>query len=197
MRNNPVAPAVVAAAITACALESELLNSERIGERFGNYGIEVLHSGTAVRRSSLYSVEDGVQTCRTYAVVQFAEHEDPDIAAAHRQILAGQSIGATFKAGGWVIEKRTLYIGELPLPDSQHLIARLMHLDRATSLAMHVYRLTLDKGPVSVQYATIIETHHPEYLSISELARLYDRNGGSEMGVEEVELLVDLVLDKH
>ena len=46
----------------------ELLNSERIAQRFGSYGIEVLESDGRVRVSNLYSNEQGGRICRTFAV---------------------------------------------------------------------------------------------------------------------------------
>ena len=50
-----------------------LLNSERIAEKFGNYGIEVLEQNP-LRVSSLYSVEHGQRVCRTFAIVMFEPH---------------------------------------------------------------------------------------------------------------------------
>ena len=169
MRNPPLAPIVVAtSALGACALESEILNSERIGERFGSYGIEILEHDATVRRSSLFSIEDGARICRTYAVVQFVAHESPEIAAAHQRIIAGESIGATLKSGGWELRKETLHIGSLPLSDNGHRIAALMRLDAPGSLGLHAYRLILDKDSRSLHYATIVETHHPDYLTSDE-----------------------------
>ncbi|MGI9200381.1 MAG: hypothetical protein ACR2QL_04940, partial [Woeseiaceae bacterium] len=54
MRPSRISPFVIAAALSACAQEPEALNSERIEERFGSYGIEVLSHEAGVRRSSLY-----------------------------------------------------------------------------------------------------------------------------------------------
>ena len=48
-----------------------------------------------------------------------------------------------------------------------------------------------------MHYATIIETHHPDYLSQDELDRLYDFDAASPMSIDELQSLVDLVLDKH
>ena len=131
MRNNPVSPALVATAPSACALESELLNSERIVERFGNYGIEVLQHDADIRRTSLYSLEDGLKVCRTFAVVQFHNAATTSVADAHEAILAGNSIGETFKAAGWSINKLTLHVGGLALPADESEIRSLMQLDDA------------------------------------------------------------------
>lgn len=194
MRNNPVSPVVLAAALSACALESEVLNSERIGERFGSYGIEVLEHDAGVRRSSLYSIENDERICRTYAVVQFLEQGSQQVSDAHQAVLAGDSIGATFKATGWTIKKETLHVGTMTLDDPHHSIATLMHRDMVSDLAIHVYRLILEKDSRSFHYATIIETHHPDYLGMSELVELYDWNGSSNLNSDRISALVDLVL---
>ena len=44
MRNSIFPPSVLAAMLSACATESVILNSERIEQRFGSYGIEVLEN---------------------------------------------------------------------------------------------------------------------------------------------------------
>lgn len=123
--------AVIAVAFSACSVDSEFLNSERIQERFGSYEIEVLANEPQLRRSNLYSVENGVPVCRTYAVVQFAEQFDGEISKEHAEIKAGGSIGATFKASGWRIQKQTLHVGSIRSEISARGINRLMHLDRA------------------------------------------------------------------
>ena len=48
MHGNNLPLSVVAAAIDACAHESERLNSERIADRFGSYGIDVCIVGSAL-----------------------------------------------------------------------------------------------------------------------------------------------------
>ena len=63
--DHRLAPTVLAAALSACATETVLLNSERVEQRFGNYGIDVLASEAGLRRSSLYSVEKDGRICRT------------------------------------------------------------------------------------------------------------------------------------
>ena len=55
MQRNPIPQVILAAALSACSLQPELLNSERIERSFGSYGIEVLSQNSAVRRSNLYS----------------------------------------------------------------------------------------------------------------------------------------------
>ncbi|MEM7431838.1 MAG: hypothetical protein AAF351_07850 [Pseudomonadota bacterium] len=171
MQIKNVPPAVIAAALTACALEAESLNSERIAERFGSYGVEVLSQTDGIRRSSLYSTDGDIKTCRTYAVVEFLDTSaDND---AHAEILSGESIGKTFKSNDWTINKRTEYLGEIQVSAGNSDISTLMMLDGDTILATHVYRLILEKDTQSVEYARIIEVHHPNYLRVDELSQLF------------------------
>ncbi|MCH9693023.1 MAG: hypothetical protein K0U72_00780 [Gammaproteobacteria bacterium] len=176
--NNKLAPAVLAAALSACATETVLLNSERIENRFGSYGIDVLASEASLRRSSLYSLDDGVKTCRTYALVRFVDNPDSSFGAEHAEVLAGNSLGEVFKQNGWHIQKQTVHIGSLPLPADTS-VSTLMHLQQETTLALHVYQLLLARGEQVFEYAMIAEVHHPEYLAEEGLLEIYsyDRAG--------------------
>ena len=170
-----VIPAVVlAAALSACVVEPELLNSERIESRYGNFGIEVVSQIDGVRRSQLYSTADGDRTCRTYAIARFTSEPPPDIAVEHRQIASGASIGATFKASGWRVFKETRLIDGVILDRDPHGIYSCMQVEGAPSLAVHVYRLLLNKDGQVVDYATIIELHHPDYLREDDVRRLFE-----------------------
>lgn len=194
MHSTRVSPLVIAAALSACATESESLNSERISERFGNYGIEVLSHEGGIRRSTLYSTQEGLRICRTYAVVRFIDDSALAVADAHAEVLAGQSIGATFKASDWQLAKLTLHIGSLSLPGPEHPIARLMHVDAPAELSVHAYRLLLVKGSETISYATIVEVHHPDYLTVDELTDLYGEGIEATLPAKEVERLSQLVL---
>jgi hypothetical protein len=167
-------PTVLAAVISACAAEPVLLNSERIEKRFGSYSMDVLASKAGLRRSSLFSVNDGQRVCRTYAVVQFADPLGEHCSDAHAKVLAGNSIGAIFRSHGWNVHKQTLHIGSLELPPGNQVICRLMQIDAPCKLALHVYQLLLAKDAQVLEYATIIETHHPDYLTESDLYELYE-----------------------
>lgn len=195
MGSKQVSPIVVVAALSACAYEPEALNSERIEERFGSYGIEVLSHSAGVRRSSLYSIDAEQKICRTYAVVQFEDESTPRVAEAHANVLAGQSIGATFKSSGWKIKKITLHVGRFPSVLPSHPIGALMQLGGATDLGIHAYQLNLEKDSQSINYATIIETHHPDYLSVEELNSLYGEDVESRLSEDEVGKLFTLVLN--
>jgi len=195
MYRNPVPSIVLAAALSACSLQPEVLNSERIKDRFGSYGIEIIEQNDETRRSSLYSTSNGKRTCRTYAVVKFTGGDAFVISDVHRKVVDGASIGSTFKSDGWGIRKETVYVGEVALPAVHHPIGELMHLDSSTNLAVHAYHLHIEKGPTSLHYATIVETHHPEYLNKDELFELYSPSADAE--AETILDFRQLVLDQH
>lgn len=195
MHRNHVPLVVLAAALSSCALEPELLNSERIRDRFGSYGIEVISSQPDVRRSSLYSVEGDIRICRTYALVLFSRQPDAIVGAEHEQVLAGHSIGEIFKSSGWEIRKESLYVGEIRLETPQHPVATLMRLQNVQHVAVHVYRLLLHKNSQTVDYATITELHHPAYLTLSELRELRPVDTDVALTSGEVSDLTVLVLD--
>jgi hypothetical protein len=148
----------------------ELLNSERIEARFGSYGIEVLESDGRVRVSNLYSGAGDARICRTFAVVRYPEVVDPAFAVEHAAILAGQSIGATFVAHGWTVVKSHRYFGTLPAGKR---VDRLMGGVGAMPLAVHVYTLEIERGDERFEYAAIAEVHHPDYLTLADLRRIY------------------------
>ena len=173
MRQTHFPPRVLAAVLSAAATESVILNSERIEKRFGSYGIDVLASEAGLRRSSLFSYDGDSTTCRTYAVVQFAEEADARYNDAHSRVLAGDSIGETFKEDGWDIRKNTLYVGTIRLPESTTQVGDLMRLSGAHDLALHIYQLVLVRDVNEIEYATILEAHHPEYLTERDLRGIF------------------------
>ena len=174
MRNTIFPPSVLAAMLSACATESVILNSERIEQRFGSYGIEVLASEAGLRRSNLFSYDGDTATCRTYAIVQFVEQLDERYDEAHARVLAGDSIGATFKEDGWDLQKHTLYVGVVRMPEGPSEVRHLMRLTGAHDLALHVYQLVLVRGDIELEYATIREAHHPEYLTRKDLDEIFE-----------------------
>lgn len=173
MPADQISPLVIAAALSACAAESESLNSERILERFGSYGIDIIRFENGVRRSNLYSLDGKSRICRTFAVVRFHDDLAPSVTADHADVLAGQSIGATFKSNGWQIRKTTMHVGAISTSTNSHSLDKLMQLDKRNDLAMHAYSLTLEKGAQSIDYAMVVEIHHPDYLSPLELQKLF------------------------
>ena len=195
MRTTQISPIVIAAALSACAQEPETLNSERIAQRFGSYGIEILSYEAGVRRSNLYSVHDDTRVCRTYAVVRFSDTSAASVAEAHADVVAGQSIGATFKSNGWQINKVTIHIGGLTLSDTSHTIGKLMRLEQPTELAVHAYQFVLQKDQNEINYATIVETHHPDYLSVEDLQGLYGESLEADLSDDEIRNLSTLIMD--
>jgi hypothetical protein len=193
MRTSHFPPSVLAAVLSAAATESVVLNSDRIEKRFGSYGIDVLASEAGLRRSSLFSLDGDTATCRTYAVVEFVEQPDDRYDDAHAKILAGDSIGATFKESGWDIRKSTLYIGTIRLPDRGTEIGQLMRLTGAHDLAVHVYQLLLVREEITLEYATIMEVHHPEYLTVTELRDIFDDTPGGALTSAELDRLAAIV----
>jgi hypothetical protein len=148
----------------------ELLNSERIAERFGSYGIEVIESDGRVRVSSLFSERAGERTCRTFAVVRYPDRVDPAFAAEHDEIVRGGSIGAVFAAHGWKVGKTHLRFFEIVATPR---VAALMHVSAGTRLAAHAYVLDVSRGGRAIEYALLVEIHHPEYLALADLRAIY------------------------
>jgi hypothetical protein len=192
-RNRRISPAVLAAALSACAAETVLLNSERIEQKFGSYGIEVLASEANLRRSSLYSEETDGRICRTYAVVRFTDEPDLSFSPEHSKVLAGNSLGEVFKENDWAIHKQSLYIGSFEIDGPISSVGRLMNVTGKTSLALHIYQLLLAKDEQVFEYATIIEAHHPDYLSQTDLLDIYHYNEAETLSAESVAKLIALV----
>jgi hypothetical protein len=156
-----------------CAASEPLLNSERIGNRFGTFGIDVIKNDHPERISNLYSMEDGRKICRTYAIVRFEPALNPGVRAEHSLVLAGQPMGAVFKSRGWKIIKRNLEIGSRTLTEADLGIAALMRVAVPRPVAYHTYVFAVSRGGVSVDYAVITEIHHPDYLSRRDLQIIY------------------------
>lgn len=170
----------------AQAPAAELLNSERIAAAFGSYGVEVLEQDETVRVSNLYSGTGQESTCRTFAIVRYASRIDPALRVEHSAIVAGGSIGAVFAAGGWEVRKTHLHYGERAAPMK---LAELMHVEVGTTLAEHAYVLDVVKGGRAIEYAVLLEIHHPDYLDVTELTRIYGPANGADRG----ELLTTLL----
>jgi hypothetical protein len=154
--------------LVSCATAPPL-NSERIEQRYGNYGIEVLQSGNNRRLSSLYSVSDAQKTMRTLALVEFTAADDEHLAREHQRILAGESIGAVFKGEGWTIDKISLRycLSRLDLQSMPELSR--MRLGHPATLATRSYVFRVQKDDIKINYATITEIHHPDYLQAADL----------------------------
>jgi hypothetical protein len=195
-RSHKLTPAVLAAALSACATETVLLNSERIERQFGSYGIDVLASEAGLRRSSLYSIEQNERACRTYAIVSFKEDQDSSYGPEHAKVLAGNSLGEVFKANGWSMHKQTLHIGSFEIDRSATEISRIMQLSENRTLALHVYQLLLAKDEQIFEYATIVEAHHPDYLTQPNLLDIYHYDDSESLSEKSLADLIDLLTSK-
>lgn len=164
----------------------QLLNSERIAARFGNYGIEVLASDPRERVSNLYSEANGERTCRTFAVVRYPAAVDPALAAEHDEIVRGGSIGAVFAAHGWQVQKTNLRYFEIGAPGR---VAGLMRVAAGTRLAAHAYELDVAKAGRMFQYALLVEIHHPDYLKRDDLQTIYGPTDPSDHEAVVAELI--------
>jgi hypothetical protein len=147
----------------------EWLNSERIAATFGSYGVAVLEQNDAVRVSSLFSGTEE-RICRTFAIVRYSERIDPALNAEHATIVAGGSIGAVFAAQGWAVRKTHLHYGQQPASAK---LAALMRIAVGTPLAEHAYVLDVVKDGRAIEYAALVEIHHPDYLVAADLPAIY------------------------
>ena len=159
--------------LTSCGSQAQRLNSERIERAFGSYGVDVIRSSASTRVSSLYSGDGNSKITRTFAVVKFPDRIRSPYAAEHARVVTGESLGAVFKSAGWRIEKHNIYVGEFEIPAKYGLISELMQTDLPEFLATHVYVFVINKNERSYNYATIVELHHPDYLSAEDLRRTY------------------------
>lgn len=149
------------------------MNSERIRQEFGSFGIDVVESGPRRRVSRLYSLEDGTRVCRTYAIVEFDDVIPQALAAEHALVMSGRSIGAVFKERDWNINKRHTRVDSINLTPDDRDITSSMRLDPPQRVALHSYVFEVSKGKQTWNYATITELHHPRYLTETDVRSIY------------------------
>lgn len=142
-----------------------ILNSERIEAKFGSYGIEVLEHAP-LRVSMLYSTHGDAKICRTLAIVSFSEPVAEALQPAMTEIKAGASLGATLKDAGWKVGKQYLHIGTIPAGPR---FVELAQIDRAQPLALSIYRLSASRPGATHEVATLVEIHHPDYITPAQL----------------------------
>jgi hypothetical protein len=183
-----VVVAAVAAGNESLAQDAarELLNSERIAASFGSYGVEVLETSPTVRVSSLYSTDGRARTCRTFAVVLYPATVDPALTDEPASIVAGGSIGAVFAAKGWIVRKTHLRYGTRVASER---LAALMRIAAGSALAEHAYVLEVVRDGRAIEYAALVEIHHPAYLGASDLMPIY----GPATARDRLELLERLL----
>ena len=185
MSVTPFPEPIRTAARHASAVESQRLNSERIRDRFGSYGIEILAEKKGLRRANLYSHTEAGKTCRTFALVRTLDAA-PDIGGEHAAISTGRSIGATFQDSGWTVAKKTLLTGSVLLTGVDADIASLMQLDGSERIALHAYELVVERPGRAITYATILELHHPDYLGEDELTTLFPSTADSTISRDTI-----------
>lgn len=161
--------------LCGCSAGAPLLNSEQIEARYGSYDVRVLQQDEHIRVSSLASRHGEHWITRTLAITRFAAPHAA-IAEETQLVRAGGSIGTTFKAAGWQIEKQTIYSGEFETALQMSVVERLMAIELPARLALHAYRFDVRRGGESHTFATIFELHHPDYISVAELQRRYGAN---------------------
>jgi hypothetical protein len=170
-----------------------LLNSERIRQKYGSYGVEVLYSDSTTRITSLYSLEGAGNITRTLAVVMYPTFVDSALFAEHGEILSGGSIGQVFKDAGWTIDKRSIYLGQLSPSEDYDEVYKLMGGIDETELAVYIYSFIVDNDGDNYDYATIAEVYHPDYLRVVDLRKLYsDANSGTAAALD-LKALLDTV----
>lgn len=183
-----IAALIAAVGLVSCANNSAWLNSDRIERTFGSYGVDILHTSPMKRISSLHSIELGVKTTRTYAVVTYADEPHPSLLEVHQRIVAGGSIGATFRSAGWTINKQAIFIGEFEVPETYLEIGELMRVELPARFAAHVYLFNVEKDGRTQQYASIAEIHHPDYLTLDRLHAIYGEiiyDDSARVGIED------------
>jgi hypothetical protein len=165
---------------------AQQLNSERIEQTFGSYGIDVVYADGETRISNLYSLHDGVKVTRTLALVGWPPEMDDAITGEHQAILDGGSIGAVFRESGWEVIKagHSYFRTGLPLA-----VFDAMGISEDTAFAAHYYQLEVAKDGQTFDYALIIEIHHPDYLVEADLEAIY--------GPEEIVGMLPAVLRLH
>ncbi len=169
------------------------LNSERIFQRFGSYGIDVLVQDHRNRISNLYSIKDGEKICRTFAVVKLPENVPASLISEHTRIIQGESLGAVLKQSGWRISKETQWIGKIEDITPSSAAIRLMHLSAPRPLAIHIYDFVVNKGGQEYIYASIAEVHHPNYLTEPDLHHVFETP--SKPKRDRVPLRIDRLLE--
>lgn len=125
-----------------------------------------MYSSNRLRVSNLY---DGNRITRTLAVVDYPANIDSAFSKEHQAIINGGSIGATFKANGWIIEKKNIYLGEIAPSSEYNKLYQLMGNIPASTLSVWIYVFNIRKDGKEFPYATISEVYHPDYLSLADL----------------------------
>lgn len=158
--------------LVACATYQPLLNSDRIEQKFGSYGVEVVRQNETRRVSSLYSLSGGEHITRTWAIVEFLSPNEPALDKEHEAIFGGASIGRTFRDAGWTIYKAPLGAEEVVVSTEDAEIGAYMHINLPARLAAWKYEFVVSREGQTFDYARITEIYHPDYLDFEDLLRI-------------------------
>lgn len=152
-------------------LRAGLLNSARIQEKFGSFGVEVLaqDSNKGLRLSNLYSLEKGQKIARTIALTQYAANIPEELKAAHEQIIAGGSIGSTLNKHGFEVKKEFFFQGIVT--DMPAKTEELMQV-QDKNFASIAYDVVVSLGDQKYTYCSIAEVYSPEFLTMIELNQI-------------------------
>ncbi len=184
--------------ISVARSNSRLLsNSDRIKIKFGSYGIDISENNSTIRVSNLYSIDDGIKTNRTFAVVAYPQFIEPAFVKEHEAIINGQSIGVVFENNGWAIHKYHQYFGEIEVPPEYSGSHSLFSSLGTNSPAIHIYTLVVKKDQYEFEYAFIAEVHHSEFLQLEELKSIYaDESNSHPSHNQSVSDFLDVVKSK-
>jgi hypothetical protein len=170
-----------------------LLNSERIRQKFGSYGIDVVKQFESIRVSDLFSLEQERKVTRTFAVVFYPSSIPSSILTQHTEIKNGHSIGAVFKRNDWDIEKQHIWFGDIAASPDYASVYSSMGAVAAVDLAVHIYQLYVSREGERHLYAKIAEVHHPDYLDKTELLEIYGQGTMASIADSET---IHTTLDK-
>jgi hypothetical protein len=92
------------------------------------------------------------------------------------------------------MHKQTLHIGSFKIDQPASEINQLMQFVESRTLALHVYQLLLAKDEQLFEYATIVEAHHPDYLTQSDLLDIYHYDDSESLSAESLAKLIDLLM---
>ena len=142
------------------------MNSDKIRERFGHYGVELLEQDTRTRLASLYSLSGEQRITRTLALTRFELPTHPGVEAQDAQIRSGESIGATLRKAGWSIVKNETIDCQVTAGQRFALLGGAT-LSPEDNVLLRVYTLNITRQDLSIDYAIIAEAYHGEHIAPS------------------------------
>ncbi len=140
------------------------MNSDKIRERFGHYGVELLEQHTRTRLASLYSLSGEQRITRTLALTRFELPTHQAVSEQDAQIRAGDSIGATLRHAGWNVVKN--HTTDCQVAAGKRFAALGgTTLNPEDQVLVRVYTLSVLKKDLAIDYAIIAEAYHCEHIA--------------------------------